>query len=208
MINFEQLLELARIPAVRFHSMQQVLSHYMPLINNSECLCYVGANTGQEIPMCRMYAKHIYAFEGMRDLSVWHPLQEHEDQQVTCLNYVLCDREDIIPMWPANNNLESSSISPPQTHLSEFAHVQFGMPIQVQAKRLDQFSFAPMVDVIIMDVQGAELQVLQGVSEWNQMKMIILEYMRDKMYTASCTFDQIYDNWIRRASLGIDHMDS
>lgn len=192
MMDFAQVISLARHPHVRFHSMAQVLAHYMPLINNSQVLCYVGANTGQEINTCRQYAGHIYAFEAMTHDSVWNILSAHADDQVTCVNCALCDREGMIYMWPASNNLESSSMFPPQTHLTEFTNVQFGMPIQVNAKRLDQFDFAPECDVIIMDVQGAELQVLAGISDWDQIKMIILEYVSAHMYASCCTFDQIY----------------
>jgi len=193
MMEFIQVVLHAEIKQVRFHHISEVLAHYMPKIGRSKGLIYVGANTGQELDLCKMYTNQIYAFEAIKDSSVWDVLCTHVDATTQCLNYAVSDKNGWIPMWPASNNWESSSLLKPEKHLTEFTHVKFGEPIMVSTRRLDSFTFIHDCDVIIMDVQGAELQVLDGISEFTHINMIILEYISAHMYESACTFDQLYD---------------
>lgn len=187
----EQVLQQGRITHIRFGNMAQAFEHYMPLIGGSRGLIYVGANTGQEIALCKRYADHVYAFEPVPEPSVWDQLIQHEDHKCTCLNYALSDQAGTRKMWPSSNNFESSSLLAPDIVLSEYAWIEFGTPFDVEVKRLDQFPFVTLCDVIVMDVQGAELQVLNGISVWFSIKMIILEYNSADLYANSCIFDQL-----------------
>ena len=169
------------------------MNHYLSRLGKSKGLIYVGANTGQELPMCKMFADRIYAFEPVSNPSVWLPLNHHADDQCQCLNFALGEQEGSALFYPSSNNFESSSLLAPGTHLSEYCWVAFGDPAPVQVRRLDSFDFVPACDVLVMDVQGGELGVLKGLTNYSNIKMIILEFISSGMYHNAGTFEDCWE---------------
>jgi FkbM family methyltransferase len=155
----------------------------------------MGANIGAFSIACSNYnVKKIYAFEPINSPTVWGELLNIQNDKIVCINVALSDKdEDDVLIYPASNNFESSSLFKPNTHLSEFSWVEFGEPIKVNAKRLDSFPFHKNFDVMIMDVQGAEYKVLNGISNFENIKLIILEYGIPDSYFGACSFQEIND---------------
>lgn len=147
-------------------------------VGRSKALAYVGANTGQELPDCKLLANQIYAFEPITVPEVWAPLMAQADSKTHIFDVALSDQEGTHLIYPASNNYASSSLLKPEFVETEFSfcNLQFGSPIPVRTRRFDSYDFADSVDVIIIDVQGAELQVLQGISNYSNIKLVILEY--------------------------------
>jgi FkbM family methyltransferase len=170
-------------------SEEKILSEYFNKIGGSRGLIYVGANTGQEIPFLKNHANKIYAFEPVGFDSVWQELLKHKDDKVECINVALSDSEQIaVDFYPASNNFESSSLLRPNESLNnEYSWLTFSDPIKVNTKRLDSYKFYNNCDVLIMDVQGSELDVLNGISNFANLKIIVLEYC-SYLYENSCTF--------------------
>lgn len=192
MLTLDEIIKKSHVGHIRFNNIDSTLTTYMKYVQLSKGLIYVGANTGQEIPLCRTLTEKIYAFEAISDVSVWGKLITHTDSQVSCYNYALSDEEGEFEIYPSSNNYESSSLFKPGTHVTEFPHVQFSLnPITVRAKKLDSFEFVKDCDTIIMDVQGAELKVLNGLSDYSNFKLIVLEFVSKDLYIGSCTFDDI-----------------
>jgi FkbM family methyltransferase len=188
MLTFDQIITRSRLSRVRFANQQQTLHHYGAALGPFEVMIYVGANTGQELPYCRQWAKKIYAFEAARVDSVWLPLRNQSDEQITCINVALAEANESRQFWPASNNWESSSLFQPGGHLTEFSHVGFGEPSLVECRRLDSFAFADDCEVLIMDVQGAEHNVLRGISNYSNIQLILLEFTSPGLYHSGSTF--------------------
>jgi FkbM family methyltransferase len=191
MHSLQQIVDKSKVGHVRFNDLNSILPEYIRKIDGSSGLIYIGANTGQEIEFCKNYTKKIYAFEPIPFDSVWGELIKHRCQNVFCYNYALSDEEGELDIYPSSNNFESSSLLKPAVHLSEFDWVKFNEPIKIKAKRLDSFDFLKDCDVIIMDVQGAELKVLNGISNYDSLKLIIMEYNIKNTYQDACTFEDL-----------------
>jgi FkbM family methyltransferase len=135
----------------------------------------VGASTGQEIPLFLQYGVQFAAliepldgpFAVLRErcagLPGYLPMQ------------VLCGSRDgeEVDFHVSSNNGESSSILPPARHLADYPWVQFPATIRLQSFTLDRIfatvaahqpEIAQAVDLLFMDVQGAELEVLKGAN--------------------------------------------
>lgn len=78
---------------------------------------------------------------------------------------------------PKNNNWDfgnkSSSLLPPKEHKNTLPWIKFDQIIRVKTRRLDDFCQSQdvsFIDFVYMDVQGAELMVLEGAGD--QLKTI------------------------------------
>jgi len=193
-MTFNEILNLGIRRTIREISFEDIVKEYLNRIGISSGIVYAGANTGQELHFLEPLTEKIYAFEPINSLTVWGELLNKQNDKIVCINVALSDKdEDDILIYPASNNFESSSLFKPNTHLSEFSWVEFGEPIKVNAKRLDSFPFHKNFDVLIMDVQGAEYKVLNGISNFENIKLIILEYGIPDSYFGACSFQEIND---------------
>lgn len=81
---------------------------------------------------------------------------------------------------------DSSSILAPAEHEALFPNVKFLKPIEVETRRLDDFCKSEeidAIDLIHMDVQGAEMLVLEGAGRMLQStKLIWLEVSDRELY--------------------------
>lgn len=193
MLSLNNIINLSKTQKPSNCNTDQIVQSYMERIGNSKGLLYIGANTGQEMPVLKKYAEKIYAFEPVNYPSVWNQLLTHAAEGVSFYNYALSDTTGETLFYPSSNNWESSSLFKPKFHLSEFGFVQFGDPVVIQSMRLDDFAFAKDCDTIFMDVQGGELKVLNGMSDYSNLKLIILEFVSKDLYENNCVFDELYN---------------
>jgi len=191
-MSLDDILSLGVIKTVRNISADEIVSEYINKLDKPNTLVYVGANTGQELPLLQNLTEKIYAFEPVNAPSVWGELIKKQNEKVTCINIALSDsNEDDVLLYVATNNGESSSLLKPNSHLSEFDWVKFHEPIKINTRRLDSFWFHKQVNILYMDVQGAEYKVLNGISEFDNIKLIILEYGNPESYFDACSFEQL-----------------
>lgn len=91
----------------------------------------------------------------------------------------------------------SSSILEPAMHLDVFPDVRFEMISIVRATTLDKFfreSGVESVDLMWLDLQGAELQVLRGARDYlDVVDCIYLEISDKPMYAGACTFAELHE---------------
>jgi FkbM family methyltransferase len=134
----------------------------------------VGASSGQEIDYFRA--------NGIVHAALIEPLPAPFAQlSVRCaeVGYLavqaLCGEIDgeEVDFFVASNNGESSSILRPARHLRDFPWVSFPQTLRMSTFTLDRIlatirahhlDLAQAIDLLYMDVQGAELRVLQGAN--------------------------------------------
>jgi len=80
---------------------------------------------------------------------------------------------DVVEFHVSTNNGESSSMLKPRRHLTDYPFVGFQGAVSMQTFTLDRIlaaianqrpDIAQAIDLLFMDVQGAELRVLQGAN--------------------------------------------
>jgi FkbM family methyltransferase len=135
----------------------------------------VGANNGQEI---EYFVRH-----GIQYAALIEPLDgPFSALQARCTNtpgylpiQALCGASDgnFVDFHISTNNGESSSMLTPAKHLVDYPWVQFPTTVNLQTFTLDRIfetirqhrpEVANAIDLLFMDVQGAELHVLKGAN--------------------------------------------
>jgi len=191
MLSHNEIVSKSVLGTIRNISSQLILTDYINRIGGSRGLLYIGANTGQELPFCKTVAKRIYAFEPIGTDSVWGNLIKHCDEKTFCFNYALSDTNEEITMHLSSNNYESSSMFEPGNHIEEYPWVVFRDQIKVQTKKLDDFDFVKDCDTIVMDTQGAELRILNGLSDYDNIKLIVTEFCSHNLYKNACVYEDL-----------------
>lgn len=100
---------------------------------------------------------------------------------------------------PENNNWDfgnkSSSLLPPKEHTKTLPWIKFDKKITVRTQRLDDFckeKSIDTVDFIYMDVQGAELMVLEGAGKYlNNVGAIWMEVEAVELYDSQPLKDDV-----------------
>jgi len=96
-----------------------------------------------------------------------------------------------------NNNGESSSILDLKTHLVEHPHVQVSQKLLLKSETFEHFvntHSLPIgcLDFLVMDIQGAELQVLRGSPDvLKNVKMICTEINDAELYAGAGIFSDL-----------------
>lgn len=77
----------------------------------------------------------------------------------------------------------SSSIRQPKDHLKIVPHIRFSDPIQVECVNLDWFVLPKIIDLIWADIQGAEVDMINGGKETlARTRYLYTEYDNVEMY--------------------------
>jgi FkbM family methyltransferase len=109
--------------------------------------------------------------------------------------YVSQGRPDGLPETDWDFGNKSSSLLPPDKHKDLAAFIEFKDKITVQTLTLESFcknNKISIIDFIHMDVQGAELMVLQGAGEFlSSIKVIWLEVSKIHVYKNQPLADDI-----------------
>jgi FkbM family methyltransferase len=100
---------------------------------------------------------------------------------------------DLSSNWDYGN--KSSSLLPPDKHIDEVGFIKFAENIIVQTKKISTFcnlQNIEIIDIIHMDVQGAELMVLQGADSYiNKIKIIWMEVSSIEYYKGQPLVDDV-----------------
>jgi hypothetical protein len=86
----------------------------------------------------------------------------------------------------------SSSLLEPGLHLTEHPDVKFdSQPIKIKTKTLDSLSLGKF-DLVVMDVQGAELKVLSGgIETFKDADALWLEVALGGLYKNDCSINDL-----------------
>lgn len=129
---------------------------------------HIGAHRAQERPhYLSAGIKNIIWIEADPRLATW--LEEHCDEPV--FNFAICDEDDVgVDLYIASNDGVSSSILMPKEHLFKHPNIGFGESARVEGVTLDSLLWraglkAADYNFINMDIQGAELLALRGMTK-------------------------------------------
>lgn len=102
--------------------------------------------------------EQVYSFEPHPEnlRLLWMNILKNHIGNVTPFGYALGDGHDRVNLWVKDHYKASSSII--QNHLGQ----PLNRKISVDLRRLDEFQFAKPIDLIKIDVEGAEVMVLEG----------------------------------------------
>jgi len=114
------------------------------------------------------------------------------DPDFTAIQALLSDSDGSIVDFHIASNEQSSSLLSPSGHLVEHPDVLFNQdPIQLVTQRLDTLNLG-LFDLIVMDVQGAELKVIKGgIDTIKEAKVFLLEASLGGLYSGDCTINEI-----------------
>jgi len=157
---------------------------------------HVGAHFGQEY--------HDYKAAGIRQVLFIEPcekafkvLQEtfSSTPGVTLFNsacgeyFMICDMN----VEQANQGM-SNSLLKPIKHLDQYPSIQFTTTEEVEVRPLDEITSHLLTrgNLLVMDVQGFELEVLKGATQTlNQIDYIYTEVNRDEVYENCARVEQL-----------------
>lgn len=168
----------------------------------------VGANTGQfaRVALARWPDAHVYSFEPLPvpfdRLRRWAHTQ---GGRVTALNIALGDHNGSVKMHELESNDLSSVLRPTQRLGSLFPGAAESHEVQVQVRRLDDWSASTegleQEILVKIDVQGYEDRVIRGgYNTISIARACIVEIGFDSLYEGQGSFNEIYET-LRRSSL-------
>lgn len=158
-----------------------------------QTLCFVGAHRYQEAGIID------WIFPSLRSIYLFEPLPPMQqvlrdlaqaDPRIKVLPYALADTDGEVEFNVTTNDGESSSLLPLGRHATLFPEVGVNSTINVQARRLDGLINSGELktpDLLILDVQGAEYQVLASLPAWviQDIRLIYTEVSTEPVYTGS-----------------------
>lgn len=155
---------------------------------------HVGAHHGQEISS--------YLKFGAVNLALVEPdpgnfsiLAKNAPATAALFQTALGDKEGKARFHVATNAGQSSSVLAPKKHLKCFPSVRFNRDIEVPICRMDQLPLDfSKFDLLVIDVQGAELMVMQGAGDLlDGFSHVITEFHEDEFYLGCARLNQIED---------------
>lgn len=165
-------------------------------------IIHIGANSGQEALGYASYdsGKCVY-IEPISE--IYNELIENLDRLKKSSNHIpiqalLLDRNNLeFDFNISSNKGLSSSIFPLGKHGKIYPNVTYTRQEKMKSKTLDylilnQFN-RDNFDLLVLDVQGAELKALLGsiISLQDQIKYVYTEISEEPLYLGGCTFEQV-----------------
>lgn len=161
-------------------------------------IVHVGANTGQEAGIYRSITNGPCLYVEPID-SVFEVLASRlrVGENEHPIKAVCSDQDDAEVEFKISSNAgESSSLLDLGRHADLYPGVTYVQTVRMRTSRLDtilqRFKPDPMPNLLVIDVQGAELLVLHGASGiLDHVDAVFCEVSSTPLYEGGCTLDQI-----------------
>jgi FkbM family methyltransferase len=151
---------------------------------NIKGVLHIGAHFGQEYDVYeKLSIKNIVFFEPLPH--VFEKLKHNIGDKAVLVNTALGNMEGEVVMNVEHANQSmSSSILQPNIHLTQYPHIRFNDKETVKITKLDNFiEDKDKFNFIMIDVQGYELEVFKGGSEYlKHIDYIMSEVNKDEVY--------------------------
>jgi FkbM family methyltransferase len=157
-------------------------------------VCHVGAHKGQEIPdYLRLRIDAAVLIEPVPENYIVLQDAVSGIANFQALNIAVGNHEGLIKMNLASNDFQSSSVLQPYLHLYEAPKVVFDKVIEIEISTLDKIlPNSQSWDLIVIDVQGYELKVLEGATRTlKNCNYIFIEVNRDETYKGCAQIKEI-----------------
>lgn len=179
------------------------LDHPLRFIQKSTGVVHVGAHTGEEAWIYNSFGVPAIWVEA--NPSLMQRLEEEISRfprQVAIQALLTQTAGEETDFWVTNNDGASSSTLPLKQHREMFPEIQVTSSIKLKSTTLDDLlrKHDPLrkFNAMVIDVQGAELNVLQGApSRLEQFKWIFAECADFEIYENCCTLDSLSE-WLSR----------
>lgn len=148
-------------------------------------IIHVGGHYGQEIPF---YLENI-----TKNVVVYEPLQANFKQLFDKFGYSVDCRKKAVGNFNGKVKLnvetanagQSSSVLKPKEHLIQYPDIRFDSEEECEIVRLDDdLNIVDLYDVLVVDVQGYELEVFKGATKllMTQVSCVICEVNCAELY--------------------------
>ena len=157
---------------------------------------HVGAHIGQELSMYKNFGVESGIFIEA-DPEVSQRLEQSliGEDSWNSIEALVSDVHDVdVDFWTSSNDKMSSSLLKPGLHLTEHPDVKFNsVPIKIKTKTLDSLNLGKF-DLVVIDVQGAELKVLKGgIETFKDANALWLEVALGGLYEGDCTINDLVE---------------
>jgi FkbM family methyltransferase len=161
-------------------------------------LIHVGANRGSEYPTycARTHGPLLYV-EAIPEMAEFvrqrlDPHRPHFMRQAVVSDVA----GETVSFHVASNDGESSSLLAPGRHADLYPSITFEKTLELVTERLDDIvaerSERASYNVLLLDVQGAELKVLKGAPELlARVDAVFAEVSSEPLYEGGCTFLEV-----------------
>lgn len=162
-------------------------------------LIHVGANRASEYPIyhARTHGPLLYV-EAIPEMAefVRQRLDPHRPQHFVRQAVVSDVTGETISFHVASNDGLSSSMLAPGRHAEIRPSIKFEKTLELRTERLDDLLAArpegAAYNVLLLDVQGAELKVLKGAPELlSRVDAVFAEVSSEPLYEGGCTFLEV-----------------
>jgi FkbM family methyltransferase len=183
-------------------------------IKNDSVFFEIGTHFGFDTEKFTKLTQNIHCFEpDPRNIEIFKKL----NLNVKFNEYALSDMDGVSDFYlssgnvyeskygPTDNNFvnnndwsASSSLMLPKNHIKKTPWVKFNNTIQIKTKKLETYCLENninKIDFVWMDVQGAELNVINGMGGFKQkIHYIYTEYSDEELYTNQPNKNKILEN--------------
>lgn len=183
-------------------------------INENSIFFEIGSHFGVDTKEFIKITKNLHCFEpDPRNIKIFKEL----NLTVHLNEYAISDTDGICKFYQSNGNVyeskygptdneivnkndwsASSSLMKPKNHIKKTPWVKFDNIIEVKTKKLETYCLENninKIDFVWMDVQGAELNVINGMGDFKQkIHYIYTEYNDEELYTNQPNKNKILEN--------------
>lgn len=183
-------IETAVNSRIKNRDIARVFDCFLNVEENNLQIIVIGSNQGQELPFYIKFFSNIHLVDPLIPQIKMHRLCSSKNVQLH--SYAISSVSGSREFFIASNQGESSSLLEPSHHLQEYPNINFDK-IKTEAKRLSDLSFFAVSDVMVLDVQGSELDVLNSAFPvgLNHLSVIICEYSLVPLYKSSADLSSI-----------------
>jgi FkbM family methyltransferase len=160
---------------------------------NVSGLIHIGGHYGNEIPKYKSHnINNIVLFEPLSsNFSVLNDAVKNIGGNIVAHQVALGNDNRKVTMNISSNDAQSSSILTPKVHLTAHPEVSFTGTEEVEMKKLDDYNYKNY-NMIVVDVQGYELEVFKGASQTlHNIDYIYCEVNRDEVYEGNARVEEI-----------------
>ncbi len=162
---------------------------------NIKGIIHIGAHIGQELNIYQeMNINNVMFFEPIE--KTFEQLKNNVGDKAILFNTALGNMIGEVEMHTETfNQGMSNSILEPGKHLTQYPNITFNNKEKVSITKLDEYlSFKDDYNFIMIDVQGYELEVFKGGSEFlNNIDYVMTEVNRDEVYKGCAKINELDD---------------
>lgn len=180
----------------------RLVEHVIPTVGAPRGVIHVGGYDGNESHWYRQWGAESVWFEPLPDKAA-----EIAAKGLTVHRCAIGSTPGRASLY-LSESLQCCSLLEPSGHLDHYPQYPFAGAIDVDVRTLDEFSF-PGFDMLVLDVQGYELEALRGAARTlEQIRLIYCEVSIIELYKGGALFHDIYGHLSPAFQfLGIDWVD-